>query len=131
MRILIQRLCFVFILFSSVLYAQTDTAWTISLGGKGNDDAKCVRLLKDNSLIIIGTLNSRFTEYPDGVDDSARIYFAKINSNGKKIWEKQYGRTGYKCYGNTIEPTKDGGYIIAGGGNSHNRWVFSSNDNES
>jgi hypothetical protein len=41
------------------------------------------------------------------------VYLVKTNADGDMLWMRTYGGTDFDC-GNSIQPTLDGGHIIAG-----------------
>ena len=43
--------------------------------------------------------------------DFSNLFFAKMNREGEKVWEKDYFQDGY---GGAIAPTLDGGFIVVG-----------------
>ena len=86
--------------------AQGDTLWTRTYGGTNDDAGYSVLQTTDGGYIIAGTTRSY------GVGDSG-VYLVKTNARGDPLWTKTYGGTSYDV-GYSIQPTADGGYIIAG-----------------
>ena len=87
--------------------AQGDSLWSNSFGGTSTDQASCIRPTSDNGFIITG-----FNSVPySGVGD--QVMLAKLDSVGNYDWQQVYGDQ-YQNYGNWVEETSDGGYIIAG-----------------
>jgi hypothetical protein len=87
--------------------------WDKTFGGTYNDLGNCVQQTTDGGYIITG-----YTELyssPGGGD----IWLIKTDSNGDKMWDKSYGVILNTGWGNSVQQTSDGGYIIAGFG-----WTF-------
>ncbi len=80
--------------------------WTKTYGGPDDDEGKSVDITSDGGYIIAGykTVSAK------GPTD---IYLLKTGSNGDTLWTKTYDRAG-NDYGNAVQQTFDGGYIIAG-----------------
>jgi len=88
-----------------------DTLWTKTYGGTLNDWGSSVAQTTDRGYIIAGWTLS----YGAGVRD---VYFIKTNAFGDTLWTKTYGGQS-DDYGESVQQTKDGGYIIAGVTNSY------------
>ncbi len=87
--------------------ADGDSLWSNSFGGSSADGASCIRPTSDNGFIVTG-----FNSIPlTGVGD--QVYLVKLDSSGQEDWNKTYGDK-YQNYGNWVEETSDGGFIIAG-----------------
>ena len=85
-----------------------DTLWTKVY--EKNDQTYSVNLIEDNdnNYLIVG--NTAITG-PVNVN----MYLLKLNSNGNKIWEKEYEwQSNAQDYGNGIALAKDGGYVMCG-----------------
>lgn len=97
--------------------------WKRTYGGEGTDIGGRIQQTKDGGYIIIGYTES----YGIGND----IYLIKTDSKGDILWTKTYG--GYKSdIGNSVQQTKDGGYILVGGTQSYGRgkrdiWLIRTN----
>jgi len=86
--------------------SQGNKLWEKTYGAQYDDSGISVEETKDGSYIIAGWTWS----YETGSYD---VYLIKTDSNGNKLWEKTFG--GAKDdYGNSVQETSDGGYIIAG-----------------
>jgi len=85
--------------------------WFKHYGGTDNDLGKSIQQTSDGGYIFAGNTKS----YTYGNIDFA-IY--KLNSSGNKVWFKHYGGTGYD-YGESVQQTSDGGYVVAGYTNSY------------
>ncbi|MFH1320322.1 MAG: SprB repeat-containing protein, partial [Bacteroidota bacterium] len=83
-----------------------DTLWVRTYGGTNNDYGKSVKQTPDGGYIIAGYTES----FGAGSND---VYLIKTSANGVVIWSKTYGGTG-DDFGNSVQLTNDGGYIIAG-----------------
>ncbi len=90
--------------------ANGNTLWTKSFGGKGYDVGKSVSQTSDGGYIIAGLTNSFGA---GGMD----VYLIKTTANGDNLWTKTFGGAG-NDWGNSVQQTKDGGYIIGGFTNS-------------
>jgi len=116
MKVLL-KLSFVFVFGSVSLFAQApDTAWTKTYGGGGGDEANSVQQTSDGGYIIVGNTYS----YGEGLEN---IYLIKTNSLGDTVWTRTYGGTDYN-YGNSVQQTSDGGYIVAGNTDSYGAGGF-------
>ncbi len=75
-------------------------------GGSNDEEGYMVRQTTDGGYIILSTT------YSFG-HRSGDIYLIKTDSWGNTQWKKTYGGSGTE-YGNSIQQTTDGGYIVAG-----------------
>ena len=80
--------------------------WEKTYGGRGDDRAYDITPTKDGGFIVAGFTYS----FGNGRKD---IYILKIDKNGNKLWERTYGGRNSDI-ANSIIPTKDGGFIVAG-----------------
>ncbi len=78
-----------------------------SIGGINVDRGTCIRQTNDNGYIILGYTNGSGA---GGYD----IFAVKTDASLNVTWMKTYGGSDWD-FGNCIEQTKDGGYIICGG----------------
>ncbi len=83
-----------------------DTIWTRTHGGTGNDVGAAVLQTQDGGYIILGTTYS----YGAGSGD---VWLVKTDASGDIAWTRTYGG-GDSDAGWDLQPTADGGYIIAG-----------------
>jgi len=83
-----------------------DTLWTRTYGGAGDDYGESVQQTTDGGYIIAGYT----TSYGAGNDD---VYLIKTNASGDTLWTRTYGGTS-SDYGESVQQTQDGGYIVAG-----------------
>ena len=83
-----------------------DTLWTRTYGGYGDDRGRSVLQNQDGGYIICGNSGS----YSPGMYD---VYIIRTDADGDTLWTRTYGRFNGDS-GISIQPTTDGGYIIAG-----------------
>ena len=85
-----------------------NVVWNKTFGGSDADGGTSVQQTSDGGYIIAGDTFS----YGDGNRDA---WLIKTDSSGNKAWDKTFGSSGVD-YGNSVQQTPDGGYII---GRSH------------
>jgi hypothetical protein len=90
---------------------QGDTLWSRVYGDTGhassqNDLGKDVQQTQDGGYIVVGST----TSYGAGGWD---IYLIKTNARGDTLWTRTYGGSS-NDYGNSVQLTRDSGYVIAG-----------------
>ncbi len=93
------------------LNAKGDLEWQKTFGGKDDDEAKSIQQTKDSGYIVAGWTKS----FGSGGYD---VYILKLNAKGDLEWQKTFGGE-YDDVANSIQHTKDGGYIVAGLTNSY------------
>lgn len=93
-----------------------DTLWTKTYGDSGHDYCTSIRQTSDSGYIMTGTKNSGrsyppncFIEYTQSALESA--WLVKTDTDGDTVWTKTFH---VGSYGNCVEQTSDGGYIIVG-----------------
>ena len=80
--------------------------WQKAFGGEDGDEANSIQQTKDGGYIVAGWTG-------DSESQEGDVYVLKLNSKGQVEWRKTFGGT--KDDGaNSIQQTKDGGYIVAG-----------------
>ena len=80
--------------------------WEKNFGGVKQERGGCIKQTGDQGFIVCGETSS----FGAGESD---IYLVKINSKGEKQWDKTYGGP-HRDWGNNVQLTSDGGYIIGG-----------------
>lgn len=99
--------------------------WSKLFGGASFDIAYGIAKTTDGGYIITGYSGSNDGDVSDnhGQDDALVL---KMDANGNKQWSKLLGGAGFDM-GNTVIPTTDGGYAIAGYSLSNDGDVSGSN----
>ena len=97
---------FILSLFSLLSAGAPDTLWTRTYGGTGDDFGASVQQTSDGGFIIAGSATSLGAGGRD-------VYLIRTDQNGDTIWTKTYGGT-EDDYGNSVQQTIDGGFIITG-----------------
>jgi gliding motility-associated-like protein len=96
--------------------------WQKTYGGTALDEAWCVRVTNDGGYILAGESGSYDGDvtgkHPSGTGDYD-IWILKVDNTGNIQWKKCYGGTA-NDNGYFIQPTSDGGYIVAGSSSSSN-----------
>jgi len=90
--------------------SEQDIAWQNTFGGAGDDWAHCVRKTSDGGFIVAGETHS----FGEGGD----FYLLKVDSQGDKQWERNYGGVDRENAYAVVERA-DGGYIIVGSTRSY------------
>jgi len=93
------------------LNSSGNKVWFKHFGGMNDEWGHSIQQTSDGGYIVAGESNS----YTHGGYDFA-IY--KLNSSGNKTWFKHYGGSSNE-YGESIQQTSDGGYVVAGKTNSY------------
>ncbi len=84
--------------------------WEKTYGGPFNEGGLSVRQTADGGYVVTGETNS----FGAGNWD---VYLIKTNASGDTLWTRTYGGPG-DDEGESIQQTRDGGYILAGHSNS-------------
>ncbi len=95
------------VLFSQGFAQAPDTLWSRTFGGPLHDYGFCIQALPDGGFAIAGFLDDTFT------NPESNGCLIRTDSNGVLIWEQVFGGEGAdEIY--SVEPTVDGGFILAG-----------------
>ena len=93
---------------AGLCYAQApEYQWFKTYGGDSFDNGECIVQTDDGGFIMAG-----YSYDPDSNDYNALV--VKTDNVGNIIWQKLYGGPGDDGF-SSIQPTSDGGYIVAGG----------------
>jgi hypothetical protein len=99
----------------STIYCQSpDTLWTKTFGGDSTDVGLSIQQTSDTGFILVGYTRS----FGAGNSD---VYLIKADQDGNELWTKTYGG-GADDYGNSVQETSDGGFIIVGETWSYGTW---------
>jgi hypothetical protein len=103
--------------------ASAQTSWWRTYGGTGNDGGNAVQQTTDGGYIVAG----------DYYINAANIdvYLVKTNAQGDTLWTRTYGGPSVD-FGNSVQQTADGGYIITGktysyGAGEHDVYLIKTN----
>jgi hypothetical protein len=98
-----------------ILLVKTDAngnnVWVKTFGGNLSDFATSVQQTSDGGYVLVGTINQ---DYSSG--EVSNLVVIKTDSNGNSLWTKTFEGG----WGNSIQQTSDGGYIVAGQNHSSN-----------
>ncbi|MCY7350490.1 MAG: fibronectin type III domain-containing protein [Cytophagaceae bacterium] len=89
--------------------------WQKTYGGSKSDFGQAVQATSDGGCIVVGRTNSNDVDInaTTGRRGDFDIWALKLNSSGNIEWQKAYGGSGEER-GQSVQTTRDGGYVIAG-----------------
>jgi hypothetical protein len=90
----------------AIIPAFSQQSWQRTYGGGNDDWGSSVQQTSDGGFIAGG-----WTSFYGSA--RGKVYLFKTNATGDTLWSHTYGR-GINDYGNSIQQTSDGGYIVAG-----------------
>lgn len=85
--------------------APGDVLWSRTYGGSGQDFGICVQQTNDGGYIVGGGTYS--------YGSASQFYLVKTDANGNSQWSQNYGGSDVD-WGQSVQQTTDGGYIIGG-----------------
>jgi len=118
----VKKFSFVLVLtILALIPTLTHAGWWKTYGGESHDYGNCVRQLEDGGYIVTGATYS----FSKGEYD---LWLLRMDENGDTIWTRTYGGT-KRDWGNSVQPTPDGGYIITGttasfGAGNYDLWLI-------
>ena len=86
--------------------------WQKTLGGTAVDCAYSIQPTTDGGYVVAGFTQSNNGDVT-GIHGGDDAWVVKLSATGVLVWQKTLGGTG-DDYANSIQPTTDGGYIMAG-----------------
>lgn len=86
--------------------------WQKNYGGSFSDDPSSIHQTTDNGYIVAGSSYSKNGDVT-GNHGQSDYWVLKLDASGKIQWQKSYGGSDQDI-ANSISPTDDGGYVIAG-----------------
>ncbi len=92
--------------------------WQRALGGSGFDKADDITTTPDGGYIIVGDTQSNDGDVSGHHGSPNDAWVVKLDREGNLLWQKTLGGSASDG-ANSISPTLDGGYIIAGGTTSN------------
>jgi hypothetical protein len=96
--------------------ANGDSLWSRTFGGVNYDLCRYVRQVSDGGYILAGPTAS----FGAGSTD---FWLVRTDVNGDSLWSRTFGGSGSdECV--SVQPTADGGYIMAGSTNSFGAGSF-------
>ncbi len=90
--------------------------WQSPFGGSGIDRAQDIAKTNDGGYVIVGSSFSNDLDVSENKGESD-IWLIKIDANGKLVWEKSYGGTGFDAAESVVQ-SRDGGFILIGNSKS-------------
>ncbi len=87
--------------------------WQKCLGGSSYDYAFDIQQTSDGGYIVAGYSNSNDEDVSDNHGGGADYWVVKLDASGNILWQKCLGGSWYD-FGQSIQQTSDGGYIVAG-----------------
>ncbi|XOV67657.1 MAG: T9SS C-terminal target domain-containing protein [Fluviicola sp.] len=87
-------------------------SWEKSFGGSQMEKAHCVKQTFDGGYIIAGESSSLDGDVTHNNGDRD-FWIVKVTALGNIEWQKSYGGSGWDS-AKSIQPTQDGGFIVAG-----------------
>ena len=86
--------------------------WQKSLGGSTVEEGRSIQQTAEGGYIVAGSSYSNDGDV-SGNHGNSDYWVVKLNDTGNIQWQKCLGGSSYD-YGNSVQQTTDGGYIVAG-----------------
>lgn len=102
--------------------------WERSLGGSEIDRATAIAATEDNNFLICGNTRSSDVQVSNN-KGGADVWVIKLSSEGKLLWEKSIGGSDFDA-ANTMKPTQDGNFLIAGSTRSSDAAIENKGQND-
>ncbi len=83
-----------------------NSRWGKTYKAKPVSEGKDIIIGKDSNIISVGYSIKPYSYQSD-------LWIVKLNQEGEKLWDKNYGGVAEEC-ANSIAETNDGGYVLAG-----------------
>ncbi|AZJ34174.1 hypothetical protein [Tenacibaculum singaporense] len=93
-----------------------DLLWEKSFGGTEIDEARAITKTNDGNFIIVGDTRSSNKDISQN-NGGADVWAIKITSQGKLLWQKNYGGSSFDV-GRSIKKTLNGDFLISGSSRS-------------
>jgi len=93
--------------------ADGNEVWNKTFGGSRNDWARSAQQTSDGGYIVTGSMYSY-----NAAHLSQMVWLIKTDANGNEVWDKIFGGP-LDDWGNFVQQTSDGGYIITGATKSY------------
>ena len=113
--------------FVSKLSQAGAVEWTKALGGTGSDIGQSVLQTATGKYIVVGSTGSNNGNV-SGNHGAIDVWMAQLDAAGTVEWQKCFGGSGSDI-GRFVQPTSDGGYVIAGDSSSSNNDATNHNGN--
>lgn len=107
------------------LDANGNMEWQNHYGGTLHDRAYCIRQTADGGYLVAGSSESSNKDVTRN-RGKYDYWVVKLDGQGNIQWDRNYGGTD-DDYANSLELTKDGGFVLAGWSNSSDRDVTGNN----
>lgn len=82
--------------------------WNRTFGGLRGDWGRSIQQTNDGGYVVTGSTYSY-----DAAHQSQMVWLIKTDANGDKVWDRIFGGPS-DDWGNCVQQTRDGGYIITG-----------------
>ena len=107
-----------------------EAAFEKTFGGKEEDGGSSIVRTSDGGFAIVGSTHPEIVKPGMKIILRQNAWLIKVNDKGEVIWQRTFGgdiNSSDVTWGNSVQQTSDGGFIIAGGRNiagSHRRSLY-------